>query len=269
MSKHDLTFCESRLVPLIRQIARRVKSIKYNYTLKENGSFVTDYDKVVEKALFEGLKKLVPNADFVSEETGLIRKKGSKYAWIIDPIDGTGNMLNGYPYTISVALLNLNTLNTMIGVVYDVQQNEVFYAVRNKGSYKKTYVVGDKHAQSKKRNKKTRLNIKNNSSTVGLIGMPYDKSKTDDIFKYARLLYKNDNLSDIKRVGPASLDICKVAEGKAKMYIEFDLELWDKAAGELILQEAGGKSFVNSKNLHMFASEVIIDKIENFNKNNL
>lgn len=91
--------------------------------------------------------------------------------------------------------------------------------------------------------KETRLKVGHceRGEGIGVFGMPYDRSKTTRILKYVGALYEIS--SDMKRVGPSSLDICDVASGRSKFYCELDLKEWDISAGALILAEAGGRCY--------------------------
>ncbi len=86
--------------------------------------------------------------------------------------------------------------------------------------------------------------------------MPYNREKTEKIFNIAKKAYGFS--SDLKRVGPSSLDICMVAEGKAKLYFELDLNVWDICAGMLILTEAGG-NYRQEDDLFLFGADKVLD----------
>lgn len=192
---------------------------------KSQGNFVTSVDYSMEQYLMEALHKILPEAGFISEESDPLCREVN---WVIDPIDGTGNMINGFPFSISLALVD-STGNTLLGAVLDVIRNVIFYAMPGVGAFSQAYgKVPEK------------MQVKRHSEIEGIciFGMPYNRKKAHQILAIAETLYTIS--SDLKRIGPSSLDICAVAEGKAKIYTELDLNLWDYCAGELILKESGG-----------------------------
>lgn len=220
---------------------RKYMSIPYEIEKKSHGNFVTTTDKMVEQELTARLHKLFPLAGVVAEESGTDWDQKYEYQWIIDPIDGTTNYIYGLPYAVSVALAHGNAENIILGVVYDPGNDVLYYGCRGKGSY------------VMERSSKRTLHVKPCEDDEGIVlfGMPYDRKKTEKIFDMAKKFYAK--ASDLKRIGPASLDICMVAAGKAKAYFELDLKLWDISAGLLILTEAGGE-YRKTGDLYIFGS---------------
>lgn len=198
---------------------------------------MTTVDTKIENELKIELHELIPDAGFIAEESGQSLKAGLN--WVIDPIDGTTNFIYGLPYAVSVALTELN--QTVIGVVYNPKTDALYYACKGQGSY------AVKNGITK------RLSVGRFSDEEGLaiFGMPYNREKTGKIFDIAKKVYQFS--SDLKRIGPSSLDICMVAEGRAKLYFELDLKIWDISAGILILTEAGG-DFVQEDDLFLFGT---------------
>ncbi len=225
--RKGLAFCEEKVIPLVRQISGKYITEAYVVETKSQGNFVTSTDKIMEQELMEGLRALIPASGFVTEESGV--KQGEEYTWVIDPIDGTTNFIYGLPYAVSVALVRKDLRNLVLGVVYDPKNETLYYGYKGMGSY----LV--------EKGEKRRLAIPEfpKNEGIAIFGMPYNRAKTEKIFALAQKYYAIS--SDLKRIGPASLDICAVAAGKAKLYFELDLNLWDIAAGVLILSEAGGQ----------------------------
>ena len=192
---------------------------------KSQGNYVTSVDYSVEQYLKEELQLLLPEAGIVSEESD---PQCRDINWVIDPIDGTGNMISGFPFAVSVALVDSNGRG-LLGAVMDVSRDLLFCALSGAGAFVQAL---DKEPE--------RIHVKKHLSNEGLciFGMPYNREKAHGILAIAEKLYTIS--SDLKRIGPSSLDICAVAEGRAKMYVEQDLNPWDYAAGALILKEAGG-----------------------------
>lgn len=187
-------------------------------------NYVTSSDLAVEKFLIRRLTDIFPGAGFISEES---EPNIKEYNWIIDPIDGTNNYIYGFPYSISVALTK-GSKETLIGAVCDCQNRKMFYAISGRGTF--SQIRGENPFRIESSLSKT--------EGITIFGMPYNRAKANSILRIAEKLFSIS--SDIKRIGPSSLDICAVAEGKAQVYTEFDLNLWDVQAGKLILEEAGG-----------------------------
>lgn len=192
---------------------------------KDFNNLVSYVDKEAEKYIVESLRKVLPQAGFVTEEE-TATEKGEEYNWIIDPIDGTTNFTHHLPtYAVSIALEYKGKL--VIGVVYEPNQRECFTAVKGKGAY----LNGEKISV----NPVSRLR-----DAMIATGFPYDiEGKIDDMM--ALLKYFVLNTRGVRRFGAASVDLCYVACGRFAGYYEFNLHPWDVAAGGLIVQEAGGE----------------------------
>jgi myo-inositol-1(or 4)-monophosphatase len=225
-----------------KQIIDRTRIEQMKVTKKGQGNYVTQFDKEIESFLVTGLGKLLPDAGYIAEESRY--KSGKGLNWIIDPIDGTGNFINGFEYSVSVALQSNE--ETILGVVYVPLEETVYFGISGTGAFKQDET-----------GKVEEIKVREFSDDSGIVifGLPYDRKKTEKIFDMAQKMYTI--ASDMKRMGPSSLDICRIAEGKGKLYFELDLELWDIAAGELILREAGGELCV-IENLYLFGSEKAI-----------
>ena len=214
-----------------------------NLQVKTKGprDFVTNSDKKVEKILVEELTKSKKNYSFITEESGIIKKSDPENLWIIDPIDGTTNFLHGIPhFAISLALQKNNQI--ISGVIYDPIKNEIFYAEKDNGSYFNNQRI----RVSKKKDLDDCLFGTNNNGV-----------------KYTNL---NSRVS-----GSAALDLAYVASGRLDGFFQNDLNLWDIAAGKIIIEEAGGKISANNtseiQNINIKASSVnIYEKmLENLN----
>ena len=175
--------------------------------------FVTKTDKRVEKILIEELSKSKKNYSFITEETGRIINKRKDIFWIIDPIDGTINFLHGIPhFAISVAL-QIND-EIVIGLIFDPIKNEIFYAEKNNGSY----INNNRIRVSKKSNLDECLFASNNYGVKSI---------------YPKLITRN--------TGCAALDLAYVGCGRFDGYFHNNINIWDIAAGKIIIEEAGGK----------------------------
>jgi len=243
-SDYSLSFCEEKIIPTIKSVVDRHLAISFRVEKKGHGNFVTSTDKEIEKELKIQLHELIPCAGFIAEESS--KDSNLELNWVIDPIDGTTNFIYGLPYAVSVALTRQEIGQIILGVVYSPKTNTIYYACRGQGSY----VVSNGITQ--------RLHVGNfiDNEGIAIFGMPYNRDKTAKIFDIAQKVYKVS--SDLKRIGPSSLDICMVAEGKAKLYFELDLNIWDICAGILILSEAGGV-FRQDEDLFLFGSDKVFE----------
>jgi len=175
--------------------------------------FVTKTDKKVEKILIDELSKTKKNYSFITEETGRIINKNKNIFWIIDPIDGTTNFLHGIPhFAISVALQADNEI--IIGLIYDPIKNEVFYAEKNNGAFINNF----------------RIRVSNKSNL--------DECLFASNCEGIKLIYPKLNL---RNTGCAALDLAYVGCGRLDGYFHDKINLWDVAAGKIIIEEAGGK----------------------------
>ncbi|MCE5348075.1 MAG: inositol monophosphatase [Bacteroidales bacterium] len=187
--------------------------------------FVSYVDKGSEKILVEKLNRLLPEAGFKTEE-GTSTKKGLKYCWVIDPLDGTTNFIHGLSlYAISIALMEED--EAVAGVVYEVNGNEMFTACKNGGAWLNGHQI---HVS-----KAPRL-----SDSLVATGFPYsDFSHLDSYMKCLTHFCKNTH--GIRRLGSAAIDLSYVACGRFEAFYEYGLHPWDIAAGILIVREAGGR----------------------------
>ena len=189
-------------------------------------NFVTEYDIKVQDFLYAALAKLIPEANFIGEEsdTNDTAKLTDGYSFIIDPIDGTTNFIHDYGHScISVALLKDGEV--IIGAVYNPYRDELFHAEKNRGAY----------LNGKPIHTSTRELC---DSLVCFGTAPYYRELADKTFTILKWLYLN--VRDIRRSGSAALDLCYVACGRCDLFFEMILSPWDYTAGSLIITEAGG-----------------------------
>jgi len=180
--------------------------------------FVTKTDKHVEKILIEELSKIKKNYSFITEETGIIKNKDKENIWIIDPIDGTTNFLHGIPhFAICIALQYKKEI--VSGLIFDPIKDEMFFAEKDKGAFLN--------------NQRLRVSKKN--------------SIDDCLFSSNHEGVKFSNLN-MRYSGCAALDLAYVASGRLDGFFHNNINLWDIAAGEILVREAGG--LVN--NIHEF-----------------
>ena len=184
---------------------------KLQVSLKGPSDFVTNSDKKVEKILIEELTKSRNKFSVISEEIGEIKNFDKDNYWIIDPIDGTTNFLHGIPhFAISIALKTKGEI--VSGLIFDPIKNEMFYADKNNGAYFNNQRI----RVSKKKNLNECL-----FATGG-------KEETEHNF-------------NVRKSGSAALDMAYVGAGRYDGYFQKNLNIWDIAAGIIIIKEAGGK----------------------------
>ena len=233
--------CEKASKILIRDFGEIEK-----LQVKKKGplDFVTNSDLRAEKVIIEELKKAKPNFSILSEEIGYKKNKDTENTWIIDPIDGTINFLHGIPhFAISIGLLCNDEIKS--GLIFDPIKNEMFYAEKNKGAFFNNQRI----RVSKKNEFKECLFATSGKNFDKLEEIPHRKS------------------------GSAALDMAYVASGRYDGYFQSNLNLWDIAAGLIIIEEAGGIindiNLNNPKNLKVIASssninDKLIKKLCNF-----
>ena len=203
---------------------------------KGPGDFVTSADKRTEKILIDELQKAHPEFGIVTEEIGFINKSNKKNRWIIDPIDGTMNFLNGIPqFAISIGYEEEGEIKC--GVIFNPIMNEMFVAEKGNGAYLNNSRI---RVSNKKRIKDALL----------VTGGPKGASKIKEkIFsEYAKI---SMNVSNVRKFGSAALDMAYVACGRFDGYWQRELNYWDIAAGIIILKEAGGFVDFFEEDTHM------------------
>lgn len=212
--------------------------------IEQKGShdFVTFVDKTAEQMLVRDLHNLFPEAGFITEEkTSTI--VGERYSWIIDPLDGTTNFLHRLPcFCVSVALVDGN--EPVIGVVYEINQDECFSAIKGGGAF----VNGNPIKVS------TQANL---DRALIATGFPYtDFSLLPQYMQLFEYFIKKS--SGVRRIGSAAADLAYVACGRFEFFFEYGLNPWDVAAGILLVSEAGGviTDFSGGEN-YLFGRELV------------
>lgn len=192
---------------------------------KHSHDYVSYVDKESERMIVSRLKKLLPEAGFITEE-GTEKRQSCSYQWVVDPLDGTTNYVHGYhSYAVCIGLRNAT--EALLGVVYDVCLNECFYAWKGGGAWLDHTSI---HVNS------------HHDFTQALLGieLPYD---ADDYRSTALHLISHfyGLCGGIRMNGSAALAICNVACGRFDGWMERGIGLWDHTASSAILLEAGGR----------------------------
>ena len=192
---------------------------------KGPGDFVTSADKRTEKILIDELQKAHPDYGIVSEEKGIINKYNQKNRWIIDPIDGTLNFMKGIPqFSISIGYEEDGEIKC--GIIFNPIMNEMFLAEKGNGAYLN--------------NSRIRVsNKKKIEDALVVTGGPKGVSKIKNKI-FSEYINVSNNVSNVRKLGSAALDVAYVACGRFDGYWQRELNYWDIAAGIIILKEAGG-----------------------------
>ena len=232
--------CEKASKVLIRDFG---EIEKLQVSKKGPLDFVTNSDFKAEKIIIDELKKARPNYSIISEENGVENNKDKNNTWIIDPIDGTINFLHGIPhFAISVALRSNDEI--VSGIIFDPIKDEMFFAEKDKGAFFNNHKM--------KVSKKSEIN--------------------NCLFVTGGRVNSEPELS-YRKSGCAALDMAYVAAGRYDGYFQKNLNLWDIAAGIILIKEAGGVineiDLSNNKNVKIIASSTninskLLEKLNNF-----
>jgi myo-inositol-1(or 4)-monophosphatase len=216
---------------------------KLQVSKKGPSDFVTNSDIKAEKIIIEELKKARPHYSIISEENGTENNKDKNNTWIIDPIDGTINFLHGIPhFAISIALKSNEEI--VSGLIFDPIKNEIFFAEKENGAFFNNHRI-----RVSKKNELNNCLFATGGKTKHEPDLPYRKS------------------------GCAALDMAYVAAGRYDGYFQHDLNLWDIAAGIILVKEAGGVlnevDLNKNKNIKIIASSPdisskLLEKLTNF-----
>lgn len=188
-------------------------------------NLVSYVDKEAEQRLVTVLEKLIPGSSCLAEEGSGLLSSTAEYQWIIDPLDGTTNFLHGLPvFAVSVALQH--NKETVLGVVYEINRDECFHAVKGGFAYCNNKLIQVSTAR-------------NLNESLLATGFPYEHFDRKDVYLeiIKEFLEKSHG---IRRLGSAAIDLAYVACGRLEGFFEYNLNAWDVAAGAFIVQQAGG-----------------------------
>jgi myo-inositol-1(or 4)-monophosphatase len=217
---------------LIIQVGDFILDERKNFTqdkVNDKGlnQLVSYVDIEAEKKLVEGLKLILPEASYITEEDTITQIQ-TEYQWIIDPLDGTTNFIHNLPiFSISVALAKGNEI--LIGIVYELGKKDLFAAWHGGGAWcnGEPIKVSDCNVLSK---------------SLLATGFPYTNfEQTENYLNVLKQLMKSSH--GLRRMGSAAVDLAYVACGKFEGFFEYGLSPWDVAAGCLLVTEAGGNIY--------------------------
>lgn len=206
----------------------------------------------MNKYLIEELRK-INDVEVVSEHSNI---ESNENCWIIDPIDGTGNEMSGFPYSTTIAYKD-KEFGITFGSIYNYESDEIHYASKGKGSFKLD-----------NKGNKIKIEVLNPSNSLPIIfGIPYDRSRLPELFTILQKLL--EYFPDAKRIGSASLDVLRVLNGNSSLYFELNLKEWDIGAASLILEEAGGYHIKEGDIDFFCTNKEIYDQVKFLLKENL
>lgn len=242
----------NKITKIVKEASKLMTS---DITVTQKGShsdFVTSADVNVQHYLEEHLLKLIPGSVFLGEEESKQVTEG-EYIWVVDPIDGTSNFIRDLGASaISVGLLKNGV--PYIGVIYHPYRDEMYFAERGKGAYmngKQIYV--------------SRNDFKH--SHLCAAASLYDKDLAQPCFNVIQKVYYQSD--DFRRFGSAAVELAYLAAGRIELFFEIRLFPWDMAAGQVLIEEAGGVvEFLHEKEIPLDRPAGIIaaNNRENFEK---
>jgi myo-inositol-1(or 4)-monophosphatase len=226
----DLQIVLEQTIELTKEVGRFIMEEGRNFdrsNIEKKGfnDLVSYVDKQAEEKLVKGLREILPEAGFITEE-GTAEEKGEEYKWIIDPLDGTTNFLHSLPvFAVSIGLMRGKSL--IMGVVYEPNLDECFYAREGE----KAYCNGKEIQVSA---------VPKMSESLMATGFPYaDFGLMDDYLAILKDFMKGSH--GLRRMGSAAVDLVYVACGRFEGFYEYNLNAWDVAGGAFIVKQAGGK----------------------------
>lgn len=217
------------VVATVREVGEFIRHEHLSFTrdkaeLKSANDLVSYVDRSAEQQLSAAFLRLLPDSGFIMEETGW-HNADRDAVWVIDPLDGTTNFVFGIPvFSISVAL-RVNS-KTCLGVVYEVNRDEMFLAVSGEGA-----TLNDQPIHT---GKATEL-----QNCLIATGFPFRRfGRVDEYMLMLRDFMLNTR--GVRRLGSAAIDLAYTAMGRFDGFFETNLYPWDVAAGALLIEEAGG-----------------------------
>ena len=242
MSFNLNTITIDSILPIIQEIANTylTRENSQNITVKGDSNFVTEVDTQIEKAMKERLLSLYPDTQFMGEEEDNSDVDFTTPVWILDPVDGTSNLIHDFQNS-SMSLALTMDKKVVFGVIYHYTSKEYFYAKRGEGAF--LGCASFLRADTMPSSIATPIQVSNTTelsrSLVSFGTSPYDKAtlgeKNCETLKQIFFVCE-----DIRRIGSAAIELAYVAAGRVDIYLERNLKPWDFAAAIIIMEEAGG-----------------------------
>lgn len=194
---------------------------------KASNNLVTEADLKAEALIVDTIHSRFPDHGIYAEETAERADPEGEHVWIIDPLDGTNNYAHGIPhYSVSIAYAERGEV--LAGVVFDPLRDELFAASRGKGAA----LNGEPIQVS---------DVDRLTGAVIATGFFYDRGEIMRRTLSSLQTLFDRNIQGMRRSGSAALDLAYVACGRFEGFFEYQLSLWDYAAGWILVREAGGR----------------------------
>ena len=220
--------CVHSIIQTVQGVGTLLTTPSALYSIQSKGKtdFVTNIDLTIQDFLHGYLLSLTPAVQFVGEEQDSSDLEPDQPYWVLDPVDGTTNLIHQFQYS-AISLALIYNRQIQFGIVYDPYSKECFTAQLGAGAFCNERRI--RVSQTK--------TLQESLISVGTV--PGRRDLSDIAFMQMKKIY--DQCHDVRRTGCASLDLCWVATGRLDGFIELHLHPWDYAAGALIVTEAGGK----------------------------
>ena len=235
-----------KILPIIQEVSTQylTRENSQNITVKGDSNFVTEVDTNIEKAMKERLLTLYPDTQFMGEEGDNSDVDFSTPVWILDPVDGTSNLIHDFQNS-SMSLALAIDKKVVFGVIYHYSTKEYFYAKRREGAFVGTTSPSAANTTQSRMLSANTTPIRVSSTSelsrtlVSFGTSPYDKATLGE--KNCETLKQIFfTCEDIRRIGSAAIELAYVAAGRVDIYLERNLKPWDYAAAMVIIEEAGG-----------------------------
>ena len=225
-----MTINREAIESLVRQVAIEEILPRFNkitYSIKQDGSLLTEADLATDKRIQQGLATLHPNIAFLSEEMTLEQQtrllQESERLWCLDPLDGTSNFAAGIPlFATSLALFEKGKV--VLGITYDPIRDEMFSAVAGQGAWLNNQPLHCRASGFQLKNAVVIADLKRLSPRL------------------QQALLQKKPYGSQRNLGTCVLEWAWMAANRGHAYLHGGMKLWDLAAGSLILSEAGGYS---------------------------
>ncbi len=217
-----------KIIEIIKEAARIIENRELALQIEEKGpsDYVTKVDLMVQQFIESRLNELYPDIQFMGEEKASDDINFDGRFWVLDPVDGTTNLIHDYKF-VSISLALVVDREIRLGFVFHPAANEMFFAKKGEGVYLNNEPISVSNYDTL------------STSLISIGTSPYQKELGEYNFKTFLRLF--EQCQDIRRMGSAAIDLAYIACGRADGFFEKSLKLWDYSAGLLIVEEAGGK----------------------------
>ena len=227
------------MIDVVQEVVREAGTLFSNRKaanqVREKGAcdYVTAVDEAVQKFIQQKLGELYPNIQFMGEEQDNSAIDMEGLVWVLDPVDGTTNLVHDYRNS-AISLALLNNGEVVLGIIYNPFSNEMYYAQKGEGSFLNGKAIHVSPAKTM------------GESLISIGTSPYFKEEAEENFKLFTDIFKD--CQDIRRCGAASLDLAYVACGRIDGYVENRLKIWDYAAGTPAIAKILTEEYLENEN---------------------